>query len=271
MSAAAIVIALFGLVAGSFAGMASERLPRGLSVVRPGSRCPSCGHALAAWENVPVVSFLWLRGRCRGCGAAIGWRYPLLELGTAAAFVWSWQRRGGGWSFVGSAFFLACLLMLAATDLECRQLPDEITLGGWAVGLALAWRAAGGAPLGALAASFGGAGLLALVGVGYMRLRGREGLGWGDVKMVGMLGAFLGIEGTIAAVFWACVSAAAVGGAQTLGVLVARKRRGRSWRQARSSAGVYMARAGLPLGVFLAGAGAAAWIWGAGLWRGWLA
>lgn len=265
------LIVLFGLVAGSFLGMASYRLPRGLSLVRPGSRCPECQRPLPAAENLPLWSFTWQRGRCRGCQGAIGWRYPLLEAGTAAVFAWSWVQAGGdGQAFVLSAFFLACMVALAATDWECRQLPDEITLGGWAVGLA--WAACRGeaALLPSLVASFGGAGLLAAVGMGYMRLRGREGLGWGDVKMVGMLGAFLGIVGTIWVVLLASLAGAAVGGLQGLAVLIQRRHRGRSWRQARASAGVYLARAGLPLGVFLAAAAGVVWLSGGGQWRGWL-
>lgn len=268
-----ILIAVFGLIAGSFASVCAYRLPRGLSLVRPGSRCPACGHPLAVWENLPLLGYLKLGGRCRACRVAIGWRYPLLELGCAAGFWWSWRQAGAGLGFVRGAFFIACLLILAATDLEARQLPDEITLGGWLVGLALAWRMAGaGAPgLGAaLAASCGGAGLLALVGLGYQRLRGREGLGWGDVKMVGMLGAFLGIEGTLAAVLLASLGGAAVGLAQALGVMAQRRRRGQSWRRARQAAALFVARGALPLGVFLAAAGGAAWAWGPGLWRGWL-
>ncbi|MGH9518007.1 MAG: prepilin peptidase [Terriglobales bacterium] len=262
---------LFGLVGGSFLGLGSYRLPRGLSVVRPGSRCPGCERGLPGWENIPLLSFVLQRGRCRGCGQEISWRYPLMEAGVAAAFGWSWQAAGGDlWFCVRSAFFLACLLALAATDWESRQLPDEITLGAWAVGLAMAAHVGRVELLAALVASCGGAGLLAVVGVGYMRVRGLEGLGWGDVKMVGMLGAFLGIEGTIVTVLLASLAGAAVGGAQGLAVLLQRRGRGRSWKQARARAGVSLSRAGLPLGVFLAAAGAVIWLSGGAMWRGWL-
>lgn len=265
------LIVIFGLLAGSFLGMATYRLPRGLSVVRPGSRCRECERGLTAVENIPLLSFALQRGRCRGCNQAIGWRYPLLEAAAAAAFAWSWWAAAGDtWFFVRSAFFVACLLALAASDWECRQLPDEITLGAWAVGLGFAAHAGRVQGLAALAASFGAAGLLAAVGVGYMRVRGREGLGWGDVKMVGMLGAFLGIEGTIMTVLLGSLGGAVVGGGQGLAVLLQRRRRGRSWKQASASAGVFLSRAGLPLGVFLAVAGVLVWLSGGVVWRGWL-
>ncbi|HUX68238.1 MAG TPA: prepilin peptidase [Terriglobales bacterium] len=269
-----LLIAVFGLVAGSFLSLCVHRLPLGRSLVRPGSRCPACGHPLGPLENLPLLGFLWLRGRCRACAAAIGWRYPLLELAAAAAFVWSWRRTGGGAEFVREAFFLACLLALAATDLDCRQLPDEFTLGGWAVGLgfaAAAGGAAGGAPqpglLQAALASFGGAGLLALVGIfAYRRLRGRPGMGAGDVKMMGLLGAFLGLASAYLALLLASLAAAAVGLLLALAVLLGRRRRGRSWRRARASASVYIARGPIPFGVFLAAAAAAALAWGPRLW-----
>ncbi|MGH9415885.1 MAG: prepilin peptidase [Terriglobales bacterium] len=265
---AMLVAGLFGLVAGSFLSLCVYRLPRSLSVVYPGSSCPRCGHRLAGWENIPVVSYLGLRGRCRGCREAIGWWYPALELATAALFAWSWWHSGGGVEFVREAFFLACLAALAATDLDCRQLPDELTLGGWAVGLALAhWTALGLRQ--ALMASVAGAGLLAAVGLGYQRWRGRQGVGWGDVKMLGLLGAYLGVAGGLVALVLAAIAGAAAGLAQAGGVLIGRRRRGRSWRRAREASRVYLGHAALPFGVFLAAAAAVALAWGPLLWRAW--
>ena len=269
-----LLIAVFGLIAGSFLTVCVHRLPRGRSLVRPGSRCPACGHPLGPGENLPLLSFLWQRGRCRVCATPIGWRYPLLELATAAAFVWSWQHTGGGAEFVREAFFLACLLALAATDLDCRQLPDELTLGGWAVGLGFAalaapTRAAAPQPgwAEAAAASLGGAGLLALVGiVAYRRLRGREGMGAGDVKMMGLLGAFLGLASGYMALLLASLAGAAAGLLLAAAVFAQRLRRGRGWRRARASTALYIARGPIPFGVFLAAGGAAALAWGPRLW-----
>ncbi len=262
------LILLCGLLAGSFLAVCAYRLPRGLSLVRPGSRCPACGHPLAAWDNVPLVSYALLRGRCRACRAPIAWRDPLLEAAAAATFYWSWRRTSGGVEFIREAFLLGALLALAAADWETRQLPDEITLGGWAVGLALAAAGPGFVP--ALAASFGGAGLAALVGLGYLRWRGREGLGWGDVKMIGMLGAFLGFGSGVVALFLGSLAAAAAGLLLAGAVLLQRRRRGASWRRARQATAVFLARGALPLGVFLAAGGAAALAWGPALWRLWV-
>ncbi|HEY7856648.1 MAG TPA: prepilin peptidase [Terriglobales bacterium] len=268
---ATLVAAAFGLVAGSFLGLCAWRLPRGESVAGPPSRCTACRRRLRASENVPLFSFALQRGCCRGCGAAIGWRYPALEIACAAAFAacWlGWGAAGDERGFIRAAFFAACLLALAVCDAECRQLPDEITLGGWAVGLALASWA--GALTPALAASFGGAGVLAAVGLGYQRARRREGLGWGDVKMVGLLGAFLGFEGMFVAVLLGSLAAAVVGVAQMLGVTMARRRRGQSWRRARAAAATYLTTASLPLGVYLAAGAGIALARGASMWRAWI-
>ncbi|MGH9468499.1 MAG: prepilin peptidase, partial [Terriglobales bacterium] len=220
------LIAIFGLVAGSFLGLCADRLPQGLSVIHPGSRCPHCRRSLQAWENVPVAAFAWLRGRCRSCGAFIGWPEPLIEIAAAAAFYWAWTRSGGG-EFVREAFFLGCLIALAASDWRTRQLPDEITLGGWAAGLVFAlWGGPGITQ--ALLASFAGAGGLALLGWIYFRLRHRVGVGWGDIKMLGMLGAFLGVPGMLVALLVGCLSGAAAGLIQGAGLLAAQRRRGRT-------------------------------------------
>ena len=254
-----------GLLAGSFLGVCAERLPQRRSVVSPGSRCPACQRPLSPAENLPLLGYLWLRGRCRACHSPIPIRDLWIEAGAGLAFAWAWFVAGPGIEFVRLAFFLACLLTLAATDIEFRQLPDELTLGGWLAGLALAaWvhpGAFGAAQPGlasALTASFGGAGLLAAVGLGYQRWRGREGLGWGDVKMTGLLGAFLGVQALLTALLLASVAGALVGLGQAGAILLNRRHRGRSWRQARASSAVFLARAALPFGLFLAIGAAAA-------------
>src|SRR6185437_9817557 len=258
-------IAMWGLVGGSFLALAADRLPRGESVVAPASRCSHCLRPLRALENVPLLSWLLLRGRCRSCRMAIGWREPLLELATAAAFVWAWQHSGGGVEFIRQAFFLGCLLVLAATDWQTRQLPDEITLGGWAVGLIFSlWTAPGWRS--ALLAGGGAAAGLALLGWTYQKLRGRAGVGWGDVKMLGFLGAFLGLRGMAITLFMASIAAALAGVVVAVALTLRQRSRGRSWSRARATAAFWP----LPYGVFLAAAAAAALAFTPALWRLWL-
>lgn len=220
-----------GLVVGSFLNVVIHRVPRGESIVRPGSRCPGCGHRIAAWENVPVLSYLWLRGRCRGCGAAISPRYPLVELLTAGVFGLLIAVQGVSWMTPLWLVFAAALIAVAAIDFDHRVIPDEISLGGLAVGLIAvpALRALEGVPyFGALLESGLGAllggGLLWTVGFAHARIstalgrsfdhwpgEGEElprpsdldywvwfpGLGFGDVKLLAMIGAFVGPYGVV--------------------------------------------------------------------------
>ena len=129
--------ALVGLVVGSFLNAVIHRLPRGQSLVRPRSRCPWCGAPIRARDNLPLVSFLLLRGRCRQCSGPIAWRYPLVELLTAAAFVACVERFGPRPEAAAAATFLALLIALAAIDIEHLLLPDSLTFPGMAAGLAL--------------------------------------------------------------------------------------------------------------------------------------
>lgn len=190
-----ILALALGLIVGSFANVVIHRLPQGASVVRPGSRCPRCGHAIRPWDNVPVLSYLLLSGRCRDCGAAISLRYPAVELGNGLAWLGLAAVLGASpRTFVAMAFVTA-LIVLSLIDLDHHLLPDAITKPGIAVGLAASLLP--GSPLTLLTAALAAAGgYLALFAISaiYKRARGVEGLGQGDWKMVAMLGAFLGWE-----------------------------------------------------------------------------
>ena len=190
---------LFGLLIGSFLNVCIYRWPRDLSVVRPRSACHGCEKPIAWYDNIPVLSYLLLRGRCRQCGTRIHWRYPVVELLTAAAFRLVYrairaESRGGE-----VLHFSAILIALVFTDLDTLLLPDELTIGGLSIGLAFAAFAPGSGPpfLYAVYGAIIPAGFIWLGGWLYEKIRHKQGLGFGDVKMLAMIGAFLGLYGTL--------------------------------------------------------------------------
>ena len=207
---ATLLVALLGAVAGSFLNVCIVRLPARQSLVRPGSRCSHCGRALRWFENVPLVSWIALRARCAGCGQRISVMYPLVELGTAIAFVLAWRAFGPTPLFASRLVFLCALIVLAATDLRERLLPNVVTLPGIAAGLAFSLAAPPG-PVSALLGVVLGALVPFLVGEAYYRLRGIEGLGFGDVKMLAMIGAFLGAPLALLTLFAASMLGVVVG------------------------------------------------------------
>jgi leader peptidase (prepilin peptidase)/N-methyltransferase len=239
----AVAAGLFGLVVGSFVNVLVHRLPRGESVISPGSHCPACGAPIRAVDNVPVLSWLVLGGRCRACRAPISMRYLAIELANGVLWVFVFLRAREWPEFAGGVFFVSACLALAAIDVEFQILPDRITLPGIAAGILLAFvsktRTPGEALLGAVA---GGGGLF-LVAFLYEKIAGQEGMGLGDVKMLAMIGAFLGPSGVLVTVLLASVAGSAVG----LAAIAA----GRGDRRMR-----------LPFGVFLAAGAVAALFFG---------
>ena len=186
-----------GLVWGSFLNVVAERVPNRRSLVRPGSRCTTCARPIRWRDNVPILSFLLLRGRCRDCGEPIRLRYPLVEaaggaIGIAAAAY------GDPVLAVTTLLFLSALLVLLVTDWERFTLPDAITLPGAGLGLFLAGPRPDLAVLDALLAAALGSGILLLLRVAFLRLRGVEAVGLGDLKMLLTIGAFLTPPATLA-------------------------------------------------------------------------
>ena len=192
---AALLTAL-GLAVGSFLAVCIHRLPRGESVVTPGSRCPACAQPLRPLDNVPVFGYLRLRGRCRTCGTAISPLYPAVELVTPALFLLLYRELGWQALLPAHMAFASALLVLGAIDLRHRILPDAITLPGAALGLVLSLRLAPGF-LDALAGAAVGAAVPLAIARTYRRVRGVEGLGMGDVKMLAMIGAWLGWQAAL--------------------------------------------------------------------------
>jgi leader peptidase (prepilin peptidase)/N-methyltransferase len=204
------LVALIGAICGSFLNVCIVRLPARQSIVRPGSQCPHCGRPLRWLENVPVVSWLALRARCAGCGQRISVMYPLVELAAAATFVMAWHAFGPTPVLAARLVLLCALIVLAVTDLRERLLPNAVTLPGIAAGLVFSLVAPPGPASALLGVALGGL-VPFLVGEAYYRLRRIEGLGFGDVKMLAMIGAFLGAPLTLLTLFAASVLGVVVG------------------------------------------------------------
>ena len=208
---------LLGLVTGSFLNVVIYRLPRGISTVRPRSRCPSCGAPIRPLDNLPVLSWLLLRGRCRCCSAPISPRYPLIEALTGALFVLCAERFAFSLASAVAALFCCLMIALAAIDVEHLLLPDKITLPGLVAGIAVqaflpvAPATPWPGPLGAVLGAFVGAAILLAAYGGWWLLRREEGLGLGDVKMLALIGAFLGWRGAVVALLLGAFAGAFLG------------------------------------------------------------
>ena len=189
-----------GACLGSFFNVLIHRLPRAESIVRPGSRCPACGRPLRARENVPLASFLLLRGKCAGCGAGISWRYPAVELLTGAGFCLIAYADGPGFLLLRDLVFFSLLVPIVFIDIDHRIIPDELSLGGLAAGILLSFLPAGDWK-GSLAGALLGGGVLYVTAVAYRRITGIEGMGGGDIKLLAMIGAFLGWRGALFTMF----------------------------------------------------------------------
>jgi len=184
------LMTMFGAAVGSFLNVCIHRLPLQLSLAWPASHCPNCKAPVKPYDNLPIVSYIWLGGRCRSCRARISVKYPIVELATAGVFLASfllfeppvlYQR----------LLFACAMIVLSIIDLEHRILPDVITLPGIIVGLLFSLFLPPGIRDALIGVVVGG-GSLWLMGEAYFRLRGEEGMGFGDVKMLAMIGAFLG-------------------------------------------------------------------------------
>jgi leader peptidase (prepilin peptidase)/N-methyltransferase len=206
-----IIVAAFGLVWGSFLNVVIHRLPRGENVATPPSACPRCGRRIRPRDNIPVVSYLILRGRCRDCGLRISPVYPAVEVLTAAAFVVVYSRFGGSLESVTGCIFAAALIALGFIDYFHQILPDAITLPGLVLGLAYSFVRADLGLRGALIGAVFGGGFLLAVYAGYYLLRKKEGLGLGDVTMMLFVGAWLGWQGSLLTLVLASFSGAFVG------------------------------------------------------------
>jgi leader peptidase (prepilin peptidase) / N-methyltransferase len=254
------IAAALGAIVGSFLNVVIHRYPREESIVFPASHCPHCRTAIKAYDNVPVLAWLWLRGKCRACREPITARYPLVELANALFYAAIFQRTGLTPGFLAVAALVSMTLVLIYIDLDIQILPDVIDLPGVGIGLLV-----GGTHLGALypdlmlsktllesiVGAAVGAGVLAVIALTYQLIRKVEGMGWGDVKMMAMLGAVLGWEPLFPLFLLASVVGALVG------LFIA----------AKSGAGMQVA---VPFGVFLGLAFLVVLFFGPTLWDLWM-
>jgi leader peptidase (prepilin peptidase) / N-methyltransferase len=244
-----VFVALFGAAFGSFLNVCISRLPEHRSVVSPPSHCPRCGSRIRAVDNIPLISWILLRGHCRTCRAPISLRYPAVELALPLLWIACFDLFGLTVSFAGAALFCFLLLGLAVMDAETMRLPDAFTLPGITLGVIFAalvpgnWtsilapHAALRAAVASITAAVLAAAVVLIIRWSYRWLRGREGLGLGDAKLLAMIAAWLGIQRTALAFFLAVVMGAIIG----IAILLGQRRPG--------DTGLMQKR--LPLGTFL--------------------
>ncbi|MDE2179589.1 MAG: prepilin peptidase, partial [candidate division NC10 bacterium] len=211
-------LALVGIAVGSFLNVCIHRLPKDESVAQPASHCPICGAPIRWYDNLPLVSFLLLRGRCRACGGRIAWRYPVVELLTGALFLLTVWRFGFGIRPVFLLIFIASLIVVTWIDLDHEIIPHAITLPGIILGLVASLITRDPSPADAATGALVGAGLVYLVAVYAEVAFQRESMGGGDVNLLAMIGAFLGWRLMLFAFF----SAVASGAVLSLGLIAAR-------------------------------------------------
>ena len=183
---------IFGMVVGSFLNVCICRLPKNESIVSPPSHCPGCSCQIRWYDNIPVVSYLFLRGKCRGCGTHISLQYPSVELLNGILTLCLFLRFGPTLAF--AVLFLLCsaLVVITFIDIEHQIIPDEISLPGIAIGFICSFFLKGHSWLNSLLGILLGGGSLLLVAYTYQRVTGKDGMGGGDIKLLAMMGAFLG-------------------------------------------------------------------------------
>lgn len=208
--------ALLGAATGSFLNVCVARLPAEESVVRPSSRCPGCAARIAWYDNIPILSYLWLGGRCRHCGERISTQYPLVEASTAAIWLGMALHFGPSWRALEGAVLFSLLLGIALIDARHYLIPDVMSIGGLAAGLALSLLPGGVGPLEAAGGAAGGFALLWLVGAAGEWWLDRPAMGGGDMKLLAMIGAFLGPVDTLLSLFLGALTGTVVFGPVSL-------------------------------------------------------
>lgn len=214
---------ILGLIVGSFLNVCIWRIPRGESIVLPASHCPKCAMPLKYYDNIPVLSYLLLRCRCRGCGQRISWQYPLVEALTALLFLAMGWRFGPTWQLIPYLAFTGALIVISVIDIQHLIIPDIISLPGIALGFLISlFPFMRTRPLDSLIGILACGGCFFLIAVASKWIWKREGLGGGDIKLIAMIAAFIGWQGGVVTIFWASLMGSLWGG-----FLILLKKKGR--------------------------------------------
>ena len=243
-----VFVFLVGCCFGSFYNVLIRRLPAGESIVEPGSHCPQCNHPISFYDNIPLVSYLVLMGKCRHCGKPIPLRYPLVEGLTGSLALLLFMRYGWNPQFFLECVFVSLLILITFIDLDTYLIPDVLSVPGIVAGFAFSFFATRLSWLDSLLGIILGGGFFFLIAIGYQVLRHKEGLGGGDIKLLAMIGAFLGWPGVVFTV----LAASLVG--TVVGVVI-------MWRSRKGLGAM------LPFGPFLASGAVSYLFWGEEFYR----
>ncbi len=190
-----IIAGFLGAVIGSFLNVCIYRIPRSQSIVFPGSHCPNCGAPIAFYDNIPILSYLFLRGKCRHCHAPISPKYPLVEFSNTLLYVLLFYKFGWSYTTLAYVTFSSILIVISFIDLDHKIIPDRLSLPGIVVGFIASFFVKEVDPLQSILGIFIGGGFLFLVAFVYEKVAHKEGMGGGDIKLIAMIGAFLGWQG----------------------------------------------------------------------------
>ncbi len=192
-----IIIFIFGAAIGSFLNVCIYRLPRSKSIIRPNSFCPACERPIKFYDNIPIVSYIILGGKCRHCGAKISRRYPFVELITAILFLIFYRRFGLSYELLACMIFVSLLITISFIDYDFQIIPDVLSIGGLVLGLLIAFIRPGFRFMDAFYGVLIGGGVLFIIAYGYQLIARREGMGGGDIKLLAMIGSFTGFKGVL--------------------------------------------------------------------------
>jgi leader peptidase (prepilin peptidase)/N-methyltransferase len=192
-----VIVFLFGAIIGSFLNVCIYRIARSKSIVKPNSFCPNCEKPIKFYDNIPIVSYILLGGKCRQCGAKISKRYPFVELITAVIFLMIYRRWNLSYEMFIQMFFVSLLIVIAFIDYDFQIIPDILSIGGLVLGLLIAFVRPGFRFMDALYGVLLGGGVLFVIAYGYQLIMKREGMGGGDIKLLAMIGAFTGLKGVL--------------------------------------------------------------------------